>query len=611
MAYTFDRINSLFDKPQEDKADAFSGKGSVTGNYGTVKTTTGGDISSGETGGGTNTGGEAAVPQNILAPTGAAIKRNVAKAQTPQAVTKIGQDLQSSQQNLQNEANQYVQDYQSRNYGVADADIDAAVSGDTQKISDLAQRYSKKAYGTVDQFAPKTDTDIEDVQLLGNEGGIKRLLAREAGNQYSAGEGAFDVGLLRRNNQFNLISDQLKRQQQALTQETGKLKEEKTKTAQQEADTRYQAGTQELEADLKAREGQTLTEAEQAALAVNQRREALRQQGDQDFIAQNAAKAKEEALRDIMAYNPRAKRFFEQLQLDPNKFYQVGSDVARDDVLNEDQASKFNRIQDILGTGQTKQAGKGAGEDQQFDVAGLQNYARDTALGQRNVEDKRLQQLIDSIKGQTTKRATDFNLARQSQDEKIYNDARTRLMAQLSGINEQDVRNYLDPERIAMSKRLEQLAPKYEMRAKPQNPGSLSIPQMERVRVDGGGGIAGDDEYNALKAEYDRRFPSSGVGADWSQITSQMQNPGSLSIDTPYGRLAKMAGANLNMRDYVAERPEAYWDQAFNEDEVNQYNAALEDLGVMAPRAQVGKGFSQAQLNEQALRDALSRYNTR
>jgi hypothetical protein len=63
-----------------------------------------------------------------------------------------------------------------------------------------------------------------------------------------------------------------------------------------------------------------------------------------------------------------------------------------------------------------------------------------------------------------------------------------------------------------------------------------------------------------------------------------------------------MAGANLNMRDYISERPEAYWEQAFDENEANQYNAALEDLGSFQPRVTAGKQFDQAKINEEALK---------
>ncbi len=587
MAYTFDRIDSLFSRPQEDKTDVFSGKGQVTGNYGIVKTNVGGNLADTGTGAATNAGGESAAPQNIIAPTSAAIKRNVAKAQTPQTVNRIGQDLTSAQQKLQQEANQYVQNYQNQNYGVNEADIESAVAGGNQaKLGDIAQRYAKKNYGAVNQFNPLTDTDIEDVQLLGSEGGVKRLLGREAGSSYTPGEGAFDVSLLRRNKDFNLIADQLQRQQKALSGETSGLKTSKTTEAQAEADKRYADATAALESSLKGREAANIGAATQAASDVNARRAALRQQADQDFIEKNKQAALEAAKRDVLAYNPRAERFFNELNINPLDYYSVGGDVGYQDVLTPEQASQFNRIQDILGTGGSMQAGAGPGADEAFNQLGLQNYAVNESLARRNQEDKKQQDLINQLQNAARTRAQQYNVSREDATNKAFKDKQIQIMAELAGIP-------LETARQISEKGLATPSSSSISGGAPINANSLSIP----TNMDGFGGIAG----------------GAGGGGDFQNILSQMNtgglmNTGSLSIDTPTSRYMRMMNSGLKPQDYADLLPEVYAEQAYTPEEAEQLNRALEDLGSFAPRAAANKGFAAPTIREEALRNALRGY---
>ena len=388
MAYTFDRINSLFNRPQESNTNVIGGK--KPGAYGELKSDTGGDVSGSNAGGSTVAGGESAVPQNTMANTGAAIKRNVARAQTPQAVTNIGRDLTSADTSLNKEASDYGSSYANQNYAVPTEDIDAAVQGSPDAVSRVSNRFNQKSYGDVKAFAPQTNYNVPDAAMLGTEGGIKNLMARESGGRYSPGEGAFDVGLLKRNTDFNLISDQLQKQQRGLVTKAADLKNTATADAQRVANEKYAAATGQLEGTLQTRAGEVLAPAKTLAETTNKTRGALRKAPDQAFIDAQKASALELAGQDFGLNQNPAAAFLGQTGLDANRYYDVAGDVGYRDVLNEDQVGQFNRIQKILGTGQGETVGAGVGADQRFNVEGYRKDATAKALGLKTKDDERI-----------------------------------------------------------------------------------------------------------------------------------------------------------------------------------------------------------------------------
>ena len=87
--------------------------------------------------------------------------------------------------------------------------------------------------------------------------------------------------------------------------------------------------------------------------------------------------------------NP-AAAFLGQTGLDANRYYDVAQDVGYRDVLNEDQVGQFNRIQQILGTGQGETVGAGAGADQRFNVEGYRKDSTAKALGLKTKDDERI-----------------------------------------------------------------------------------------------------------------------------------------------------------------------------------------------------------------------------
>lgn len=429
MAYTFDRINSLFNREDGQNANVI-GDTRKSGGYGTLKTSATGDITSGSSGSATASGGEQVTPQGMIAPSGAAIKRNVGRTQVPGFAQRISGELDTASTGLQNEAGQYRQKYENQSYGVSPEDIKAAVEGNQEKLQQVQARYQQPKYGQVEAFAPTTKTANEDAAVLGSEGGTQRLLAREAGGRYTPGESAFDLALLKKNPNFNQIVSQIGQKQGQLSREEQRLRTDLPKTAQETADTRYEAGTKALKEVLTAQQTAALKASQDEAAKVNAERAKLRSQSDTGFISDAKAKAMEAAKKDINYLNPRATRFLETTGIDPTQFYGVGKDISADDVIAAEDAAKFNRIQQILQSGQTKQAGLGAGANQFLDVAGLQQALTQSAVGQRNVEDQRLRDNIEQMKGAAQARANEYNKRIAGEEGESFNRIRAKLLGQ-------------------------------------------------------------------------------------------------------------------------------------------------------------------------------------
>lgn len=423
MAYSFDNINRMF-RGKDQNADVMGGRGGST-----FKTSASGDITGGSSGAATGTGGEAPAPQASMAASGAAIKRNVGRAQTPGFVSQIQGQIQAGQQGLEGAQQAYKQKYENQDYGVSSEDINAAVSGNAEKMGAIQTRMATPKYGQVESFKPEVDTEIEDAALLGSEQGTRRLLARGAGSRYNAGESAFDASLLRRNQGFNQIADQLARQGKELSQRTTKLQAELPKAAQETADVRYEEGTKKAKETLGLQEAEVLKASQEQAAKVNAERETLRRQADTGFIQSQRNQALALARADAEAMAPRATRFVDQTGIDPNAYYQIAQNISPDDVLAAEDAARFNRIQQMLGTGLGKAVGAGAGESQRFDVGRFQQDVANKALGMRSAEDERLKARMAEIDSAAQARAQEYNQRIGGEEQARFQQIRDQLLA--------------------------------------------------------------------------------------------------------------------------------------------------------------------------------------
>ena len=438
MAYTFDRLNTLF-RGKDDQGNVMGDK--------RPKTVAAGDVSGGDA-----TGGEAATPQSFAAPSAAAIQRNVTKARTPEFTNRIQGQIEAGGQGLESEAGQYRTGYSDKDYGVSPDDINAAVSGNAGKLSSVQTRMATPQYGQVEAFKPKTDTEIEDAALLGTEGGTKRLLARQGGNKYNAGEAAFDVSLLRRSPGFNQIADQLSRKGKELSQKSTRLQSELPTEAQGIADTKYAAGTDAARTMLGTLGKGIVDPVTANAAKISATRAGLRTTPNQAFIGTRSAAAKDVAGKELSLLNPRAAKLVGETGIDPAKYYGVGKDVSAADLYSPDEAAKFNRIQKMLGGKDLITAGQGAGDDEYFDDANYTSGLVSRASNIRGVKDTESRTGVDKINVGTSARANEYNQRLDSEEKAKFGqiiqsilganpNLRSSFVDQLKGLNPAD---YID-----------------------------------------------------------------------------------------------------------------------------------------------------------------------
>ena len=423
MAYTFDRINTLF-RGKDDQGNVMGDK--------RPKTVASGDVSSTDA-----TGGEAATPQSFAAPSAAAIQRNVSKARTPEFTTRIQGQIEAGNTGLDTASSKYSQGYKNKDYGVSADDINAAVSGNAGKLASVQTRMSTPQYGQVEAFKPEVDTEIEDAALLGSEGGTKRLLARQGGNKYNAGEAAFDVSLLRRSPGFNQIADQLSRGGKELSQKSTRLQSELPQAAQQTADTKYVAGTDAARSMLGTIGKGIVDPVNAKAAEISATRAGLRTTPNQKFISTKDAAAKDAAGKELSLLNPRAAKLLGETGIDPLKYYGVGKDVSASDLYSQDDAFKFNNIQQILGGKDLITAGQGAGDDEYFDDANYTSGLVSGASARRGVKDTESRAAIDKINATASTNAATYNQSLAPEESTQFK----QIMEQLYGENP-----YLTPE---------------------------------------------------------------------------------------------------------------------------------------------------------------------
>jgi hypothetical protein len=442
MAYTFDRINTLF-RGKDDQANVMGDK--------RPKTVAAGDVSSSD-----RTGGEAATPQSFAAPSAAAIQKNVSRARTPEFTTRIRGQIEAGNTGLNNASSQYSQGYENKDYGVSADKINSAVSGNAGDLASVQTRMATPKYGQVEAFKPEVDTEIEDAALLGSEGGTKRLLARQGGNKYSAGEAAFDVSLLRRNQGFNRIADELSRGGKELSQKATRLQSELPQAAQQIADTKYAAGTDEARNYLGNLGKGIIDPVTAKAAEINATRAGLRTTPNQAFISQKDAAARAEAEKELSLLNPRAVKLLGETGIDPRKYYGVGRDVSASDLYSQDDAFKFNNIQQILGGKDLISAGQGAGEDEYFDDPNYTSGLVSRASTLRGVKDTDARTAIDKINAGTSSRAGEYNQRIDSEEKDKFGriiesilsanpNLRSSFVDQLKGLNPADYINERSP----------------------------------------------------------------------------------------------------------------------------------------------------------------------
>lgn len=454
MAY-FSTINSALGiAPEEEgqqQTNIFAGQpgqgepqtaGGTPGQQGAqplMKASTEGQVGGGA-GAGTNLGSSEAVPGAQAARTSQdVIRKNIGRTSSPKAISKAQADLTAAQGGVKNEADTYMAGAQSVSTAWNDQGIDAAVGSDPNKLGakdanqakldELRSYMEANPNADYQDFDVKTDYEVEDINQLGTDAGVKNLLRRDGGEQYSAGEAAFDMQLLNRDKGFNTIRSQLRGGQDALAKQVdtyrygdGAADKGLSRKAQELVDKEYETSRGAVASRLEGRSKAITDRLDKRVSEANAERAALRSGDNSKQIEQEASAAYQELVQDLLKNDPALYDALQQhssneelsmaqiLQgtgVDPSQFYGVRDDISRNDIASGRQADQFNLIMSLLGRGGDPLMSQGKGNNRQaggFDKAAYTKALRDAAYNRKLArEDKRAAQKT----AESTRVATD------------------------------------------------------------------------------------------------------------------------------------------------------------------------------------------------------------
>lgn len=423
MAYVFNRVQAALapddQQAQQQQTNIFDPNASQVGISqsgeqpagGPAKSSTEGQLDGAPSGGG-GTSADSQPQQQEAAPD-KRLARN--KTAQPRVVEQAGQQLSAAEKGLQDEANSYVQGYQTKDYSIGEGDIEKAIGGDADAQTKVSGRLSEAAKA-VDPFDPKTDTDIEDIGALSTDAGLDSLLRRESGPQYSAGEAAFDRMLLGRNADFNIIRSQLGARQQKLS----KLRDDwtgaegKAKEAQAANDAQLKAGQDQVRGYLTTQSDTLKKQQEDDAVAENEARKALRLAGGSKMTEAMKTRVLTQLKRLYKDSGPNGiGKYLESSGVDPAAYYAAANDVTWDMGVDQGEATRWNSIMNLLGKGSADggevwSAGRGFGDREGFDREGYRGAVESAAAAANQKADAKAQAAIDKIIAAAKQRAS-FN----------------------------------------------------------------------------------------------------------------------------------------------------------------------------------------------------------
>ena len=397
MAYLF---NSL-----SDDQDADPGKQNIFGGQQTDQgTTTGGQVDTvqkGNTNTSIQTGGGGSAPSQSSSQPAAKSQPGynpqaqssvfAAQAKTmalpTRALTEAEGNLNKGSQQLQEKANAYNAKAQetAKGFGLDESTLASAAGGNDEAYQKTAQRLqggSPALFGGFEGLG----AELPNIQNIKSTGDLYRA---EAGPNYSAGQSRFDAALLRRNPAFVQQQQSLLGREKALRDQEAKSRDEETTKARDYLSNEYKTSTENIRNQLKGM-GQGVVDAAKAKeYAEEQRRAAL----DPKTIALEQLKAlKEQARKDYSAATPGTDQAKDAMYLDllndeelAGKLagnVSINKDVDWQSLLTADDASKYNRLQGLLGSSENVTPGGALPGDFDFKTADAYQTLRD-ALGQR------------------------------------------------------------------------------------------------------------------------------------------------------------------------------------------------------------------------------------
>ncbi len=408
MAYAYQAVDDLLN--QQNKQNIFGqsspSQGSDPNNQmqsqDAVKTTTEGEMgASGNSGNSTPMAGQSAVQEtqtNNTKANQAAVKANAGKTQQPKVFDDLQSQISSNNQKLQDDANSYVTKQQAnQNYGIDQSGLESAIKGDTTQNNNVRSLLNRQTINSVDAFDPG-DVSVQDTRYLNNDSGLKNLVSRGQGPQYTSGMGAFDLQTLHKSPGFDNLVNLIRGQEGNLEKNSADLVTSKPKEIT-DYGTANLANSQTSARDYLNQQSDAVNQAENARLqAQNAQLAQYRQQGV-DPTVQNQAlqQARDAVTGNLTQLNNRAVPLLNSVNVDPRQYLNVRGDYNLNDVVTNDEADRFNSIMSLLGKSDVKAGAQNVAPAYSYDQTALQNALQSGALNARNSLDQQSQSQVNAL----------------------------------------------------------------------------------------------------------------------------------------------------------------------------------------------------------------------
>lgn len=416
MAYAFDSlVDSLDEEPK--KQDIFGtpqpasdqGVGQQTSSSpsdatgGVQKTSTAGDLSAPPA---SNQGGGETQRSSATQKTSQAINAAGQRQKAPSQLTDLSTGLSQAKTGLENEANAMVASAQAKDYRPSNDTLEAAVKGDQSAYGSIRNVLMPQKT-QAPEYKSAVNTSLTNPDEIGTDLGVLKLM--QGGKftpEYTPGMKAFDLAVINKSPEIQAAKKSVIDQQKALTGEAQNyadtLPGQLSAIDQSRQDEAKAYARQYLGGQADAARGQAYTAAKAAADA-----ELARRQG----ILGAAPQTVRDTLQKELAGDPRNLKFLPGASVDPGAYFQGPGEVSPEGFLPQDQVSRFNSIEALLGNADQLQPGlnPAAGFDADYGAsAGKYKQAlADATLAARRGDDERLSKLVGGINSAATTRYND------------------------------------------------------------------------------------------------------------------------------------------------------------------------------------------------------------
>lgn len=394
MAYAYKKIDELLGPTSS--TDIFGGSQptppdqSQQSQPAGVKTSTAGDLGAGESlSSPFSATSKASTPTYSASSSGrAAIAANAGRTATPGAFAGINKVLGDRSTYLASQAKGWEEEQRgNQNYGIAQPIYDKAINdGDEAASGQIRSTLDRGHINEVKDFAAP-DVEVRDIGLTRNDEGLAQLAARGQKPTYTRGMGALDVGAMRGRSDFqNLINDMSAKQSQ--------LRKDRDTAVGKKKDIEAYGKTQleTAQKDIKKYLGDYTSGLErdnelEAADYTTKVLDPLRQHKGRTL----AMDAWKEALARLPAGVDIAN------EIDPQAYLTVRGDRRSDEMYDQGEVDRFNRVNGLLGSKDRKALPVGIEEDYFLDRAALDRdvQARANAKMSLLAEQQRERDLIN------------------------------------------------------------------------------------------------------------------------------------------------------------------------------------------------------------------------